>query len=255
MTMPNGANPPTIRRLTSDQASGWLAAGWRDMARNPGLSLGFGAVFAVIGLVMAYGLEREGLGSLLLPACAGFVLIGPLSAVFFYEISRRNEMGEPVSLSLVVSSVLARFGQIAQLGMVLVLFMMAWLLSGLVIFAMFFQGAPPPLENFVMDILFGSGSRIFLVVGMVVGGLLAAIAFSISVFAMPMLLDRDVGAFTAMVYSVRAVRLNQASMIGWGATIAIITFFGMGFAFVGLVVSLPLVAHASWHAYRDVSRG
>jgi uncharacterized membrane protein len=246
--------PPSIRRISSEQASGWLAAGWSDIARNPAMSLGFGSVFAIIGMVMAFTLEREGLGSLLLPACAGFVLIGPLAAVFCYEISRRTEQGEPVTLGLVIGSVLARFGQIALLGLILLVFMMVWMLSGLVIFAMFFQGSPPPLENFVMDILFGTGSRLFLVVGMVVGGVLATIAFSISVFAMPMLLDRDVGVFTAIAYSVQAVRRNQASMVGWAATIAIITFFGMGFAFVGLIISLPLVAHASWHAYRDVSR-
>jgi uncharacterized membrane protein len=90
------------RLVTPAQASEWLNAGWRDTWRNPGLSLGFGALYAGIGMALFVVLNAMEMGSLLFAMAAGFMLVGPLAAVFFYEISRRHERGQPVSLGLVM---------------------------------------------------------------------------------------------------------------------------------------------------------
>ncbi|KIL98446.1 putative integral membrane protein [Paramagnetospirillum magnetotacticum MS-1] len=244
---------PDVRLVTPAQASEWLNAGWRDVWRNPLLSLGFGALYAGIGLTLFVVLNALGMGSLLFAMAAGFMLVGPLAAVFLYEISRRTETGEPISLGLVLGGVKSRLDQIGNMGLVLSILLMAWLLAGLVVFALFYPpGMPLPLGNFIEDVVLRPESFRFLMVGTLVGGALAVIAFSISVFAMPMLLDRDVGVMEAMEFSVYAVRVNWRTMIGWAATIAVVTFFGMATAFVGMIVALPVVAHASWHAYRDV---
>ena len=244
------------RLVTPAQASEWLNSGWRDVWRNPGLSLGFGAVYAGIGMVLFLLLDTLDMGSLLLPLSAGFMLVGPLAAVFLYEISRRQEAGEPVGLGLVMGGVKARLDQIGNMGLVLSILLMGWLLAGLVVFALFYPpGMPLPLGNFIEDVVLRPESFRFLTVGTLVGGVLAVIAFSISVFAMPMLLDRDVGVIEAMEFSIQAVRLNWRTMIGWAATIAVISFFGMATAFIGMIVALPVIGHASWHAYRDVMGG
>jgi len=244
------------KRVTAEQTSAWLGAGWRDIWRHPGLSLGFGALYAGIGAAFYVVLTAMGMGSLLLALGAGFMLVGPLAAVFLFEISRRVERNEPVSLGLVIRGVGLRAGQVGNMGLVLSMLMMAWLLAGLVVFALFYPpGYPLPLDNFISDVLLKPESFRFLVVGSLVGGMLAVVAFVISVFAMPMLLDHDVGVIEAIDFSVHAALLNWRTMIGWAATIAVITFFGMATAFVGLVIALPLVAHASWHAYRDVTGG
>ncbi len=247
------SHPPASHVVSPAQSSEWLGAGWRDMWRQPVLSLGFGTFYAGMGGVLFLVLNSLGMGSLLFPVSAGFMLVGPLAAVFLYEISRRLEQGEDISLGLVVSSVFKRTSQIANMGMILSILMMAWLLLGLVVFALFYPpGVPLGLDNFIVDVVLQPESIRFLSVGTMVGGVLAAIAFSISVFAMPMLLERDVGVMEAIEFSVNAVLRNWRTMIGWAATIAIITFFGMAIAFIGLAFTLPLVAHASWHAYRDV---
>ncbi|BAE51790.1 DUF2189 domain-containing protein [Paramagnetospirillum magneticum] len=244
---------PDVRLVTPAQAAEWLNAGWRDVWRNPGLSLGFGAVYAAIGMGLFLVLNVLDMGSLLLPLAAGFMLVGPLAAVFLYEISRRTEAGEVVDLGRVVGGVTSRLDQVGNMGLVLSILLMAWLLAGLVVFALFYPpGMPLPLGNFIEDVVLRPESFRFLTVGTLVGGVLAVIAFSISVFAMPMLLDRDVSVIEAMEFSVDAVRVNWRTMIGWAATIAVVTFFGMATAFVGMIVALPVVAHASWHAYRDV---
>ncbi len=254
LTLAVGSRQPVNSRMISPaQASEWLNAGWRDMWRQPMLSLGFGAFYAGIGGVLFLVLNEIGMGSLLFPVAAGFMLVGPLAAVFLYEISRRLETGEPVSLSAVVTHVLARAGQIGNMGLILAMLMMAWLLAGLVVFALFYPpGMPLALDTFMVDVVLKPESVNFLVAGTLVGGVLAVIAFAVSVFAMPMLLERDVGVIEAMAFSVHAVRRNWRTMVGWAATIAIMTFFGMATAFVGLILVLPLVGHASWHAYRDV---
>ena len=83
---------------------------------------------------------------------------------------------------------------------------------------------------------------------------MAALAFSVSMFAMPMLIDQDVDAMPAIMFSLRAVWINRWNMIGWAATVASLTLMGMALGFVGLIVIFPVVAYASWHAYGDVTR-
>jgi uncharacterized membrane protein len=89
-------------------------------------------------------------------------------------------------------------------------------------------------------------------VGTAVGAVLAAIAFAISAVSIPLILDRDVGAFAAMATSVSAVVVNWRVMIGWAALIALFGAVGLASFYIGLAVILPLIGHASWHAYRDL---
>lgn len=92
----------------------------------------------------------------------------------------------------------------------------------------------------------------FLAVFLLTGLVFAAIAFSISVVAVPMIIDRRVGVSTAILTSMRAVRENPGPMFRWAATIAVLMAVGVGFFFVGLVIALPVIGHASWHAYREM---
>ena len=80
--------------------------------------------------------------------------------------------------------------------------------------------------------------------------LFAAFTFAISVVAIPMLLDRDVSVFTAIATSWTAARVNWRPMALWAALIVAFTGIGLATFFVGLVVAAPLIAHASWRAYR-----
>lgn len=255
MAIVAAAPPPAPRWVAVDRSMSWLSAGWKDMWRTPAISLGFGAVFTVIGLLLTMGLSKAGLGSLILPMACGFLLVGPLAAAFLYEVSRRLEADLPVGLADIWIGVKARGNQIGNLGMALLLLMMVWLQAAFILFALFMGDAPPALDGFLADILFKVESMPFLLTGSAVGAALAALAFAISAFSMPMLIEHDMSVPGAISASVRAVLLNWRNMIGWAATIATLIALGMASAFIGLVVALPLVAHASWHAYRDVMGG
>ncbi len=242
-----------IQHLTLEQTSLWLSRGWQDFRKAPGLSLLFGGLYPVLGLGLTLLLQWADLGSLELLAISAFMLIGPLAATCLYEVARRLEKNEPLSISLVLERVRQRSTAIGDLGLVLMMILLSWFLIGFIMFALFFSGSPPSLGAFVLEIFSNPDLLPFLLSSTVVGGILAATVFAISMFAMPMLIDQDVTAAQAIAFSVKAVWLNRMNMIGWAGTLVVFTFFGMAVAFLGLIVTFPVIAYASWHAYRDVA--
>jgi uncharacterized membrane protein len=142
--------------------------------------------------------------------------------------------------------------QLASVGMALLVVFMAWIKLAFLLFMLFFSDDPPALDMVVSKIFFSDVTLPFLFVGTVLGGALALAAFAISVVAVPMLLDRDVDAFSAMATSINVVRENPRTMLVWGALITLFITAGISTGFLGLAIAFPLIGHASWHAYRDV---
>jgi uncharacterized membrane protein len=108
------------------------------------------------------------------------------------------------------------------------------------------------LDAFASQVMAAPQGVLFLAVGSGLGAALAALAFAVSAVSVPMLLDRDVSALTAVRTSLAAVWLNRKVMVGWAATLATLGGLGLAFLFVGLAATMPIAAHASWHAYRDL---
>lgn len=244
---------PRVLKIGSDRPWLWLIAGWRDMRRLPTVSLGYGLCLAVVSWSLTLGLWFLDALYLLLPLGAGFVFVGPLIAVGLYEASRRLEQGKPCSFIDALFAWRTNASQIAMLGLVLMLFQLLWVRLALLIFALFFGQVPLGLDDLLATVVLSKGAIPFLAVGTAVGAALAGLAFSMTVVAVPMLLDRDdVGVAEAMATSVRVAQVNWKVMIGWGGLIAQFTVAGIATLFLGLAVALPLIAHASWHAYRDM---
>jgi uncharacterized membrane protein len=81
---------------------------------------------------------------------------------------------------------------------------------------------------------------------------LAAPVFASTVVAVPMLMDRPVSVLAAVLTSWRVVLANPLTMAVWAATIASLTLAGLLTAMLGLLVIVPWLGHASWHAYREL---
>lgn len=243
---------PRVRRVPVDRAWTWLTRGWSDLAATPALSIGFGAVLVVISILLTTGLLLTGLVYLLLPMAAGFFFVAPVLAVCLYEVSRRREAGAAATVSDVLFAWRRNGPQIALMGLILMLLHLAWVRIATLLFALFFHDANPPLDRLVDALLFSPVSLPFLVVGTLIGGVLATIAFAIGVVSIPMLLDRDVSVFTAIQTSWRVVSDNPGPMALWAALIVVFTTFGIVTLYVGLAIAVPLISYASWHAYRDV---
>lgn len=241
-----------LRKVSVEDSARWLASGWADLRRSPGVSLLCGGTFAILGAALFVLLGQAGLGSLVLPLAAGFLLVGPIAAMGLYEVSRRQERGQPPTTGAACMAWRHNGAEIALFGLGLTLAFLAWIETALLLFALFFHAAPPPLENFLRALVVSPAAVPLLIIGSAIGGAIAAAVFAASVVALPMLLDRKVTAFAAAATSIAAVRLNWQVMVGWGAVIALLVGAGIATFFVGLVVALPLAGHASWHAYRGM---
>ncbi|MBI3515389.1 MAG: DUF2189 domain-containing protein [Proteobacteria bacterium] len=242
----------TVRRLASDPTGRWLSAAWADIRRSPAASLAPGLLCAFASYVLTVLVFLDGRYAAMLPLLGGFMFVAPLIAVGLYEISRRHEAGEPVSLFMAVAGFRRNPTQIALMGLVLMLLLLAWVRLALLVFALFFGLNPPPFGAFFTSILFNVDNLPFLVVSNAVGGLLATFVFMISAISLPMLLDREIDIVTAMITSWKACTTNPRVMTGWAALIVLITGLGIVTFFLGLIVALPLIGHATWHAYRDL---
>ncbi len=242
--------PPVVRKVDMEQPWTWLAAGWRDLWRSPGISLLYGLAVTVASFAMTGALLAFDLFPLVLPMAAGFMLIGPMLAVGLYEKSRRLEANQPILARDVIFVATASPTQLAFIGALLTFFILAWIRVATLLFAVFYGADYPPLSEFVPTLLFTPRGLIFLAIGSAAGGVLAFIAFAVSAISVPMLMVRDLDAITAMLTSVQVVRQNFKVMLLWAWLIALITGFGIAFGYLGLIVTFPLVGHATWHAYR-----
>lgn len=251
-----GALPASPAKVAFDAPWMWLAAGWRDLWEAPTIGLTYGALFAVGAMVMAVALLSYGAEALFPALAGGFLLLAPFLAMGLYEASRRMEAREPVSLGQALAAGFKAKGQIAFFGVALMILFLVWLELAFILLVLFMggRGLPPPSE-FVSTLLFTNAGLGLLVVGSIIGGVLAAVAFAMSVVAVPMLLVERVDAVTAIRASLLAVAANPKPMALWAALIAVMVAAGFVTMLVGLVVAFPLIGHATWHAYRAIYGG
>jgi uncharacterized membrane protein len=243
---------PRVRIVGVDRPWLWLARGWEDMRRAARVSFAWSLGFVIVGAALIGGLAVFGVYEAILPLAAGFPLVAPILVVGLYAVSRSLERGDPVGFKTPLAAWKRNAGELGLIGLVLGFFMLAWLRIAMLAFAWFFGTAHFTAAEFLIQVVFSGANFAFLLLGTAIGAVLAAIVFAISAVSVPMLLDRDVGVFTAIATSVAAVRANPRPMLLWAVLIALFIGAGLLFALVGLVLTLPLIAHATWHAYRDL---
>lgn len=243
----------TIRIVPVDRPWRWLEAGWRDLMAAPAIGFFYGGAIVAASWVLILLLLALGAAWAVLPAVAGFFLVAPVVAAGLYETSRRREAGEPVSLGLAFGAFGRNGPQLALMGAVLLLINLFWVRIAGLLFAVFFGlGFSPSIESLPAALLRSEQLLVFLVVGTGVGFVMAAIAFAVSAISIPMLVDRDVSAIEAVVVSIRATLDNWRAMAFWAGLIVVLTAIALVPFFLGLALVLPVIGHATWHAYRDL---
>ena len=232
----------------------WLRLAARDFAASPRQSLTYGLVVACLGWMLAYVTYRFGGYWELLALVSGFVLIAPVVAVGTYSISEQLERGVRPSLRRCFIEERRAFGNLMIFALMLMVVFLVWWRAASAIHIFFPVDMTTPDWGDYLQ-FFGIGSE--------VGAIFAGIVFAAAAFSLPMLVDREVDSITAVVTSVNAVLRNKPAMVTWAAVIALAVSPGFALLLIArphgqqyalvmalLGLTLPLIGHATWHAYR-----
>ncbi|CAK0746209.1 Cytochrome C oxidase subunit I [Azospirillaceae bacterium] len=231
----------------------WLRAGWQDLRTAGWISPAYGSIFLFAGFALTKGLVLLEMPYLILPMIGGFLLIAPVLTLGLYRISKDIEEGRRPSFWAALTAFRANPYHILTAGLLLMLFIMIWARINVILFALSFPYVSMSLDSLVSQLLTTQGF-VFLGLATVVGFGFALLAFVTNVTALPMMLDSREDIFSAALVSAIAVFKNPRPMMVWAALIVFITGIGLVTAFLGLVITLPLIGHASWHAYRRLIR-
>jgi uncharacterized membrane protein len=245
---------PAVRKISTSDLLDALRQGFDDFAAYRTDVIFLGVVYAVAGLILArlaFGMDML---PLIFPLASGFALIGPVAAIGLYEMSSRREQGVEANISNAFDVFRApALGSILVLGVALVVTFLLWQEAAWQIYrATLGPAEPTSIGSFVHDVLFTGKGHALILIGVGVGFLFAVFAMAISLVSFPLLIDRDVGLDTAVKTSIEAVRMNPVPTALWGLIVAAGLVLGSIPLFMGLVITIPVLGHATWHLYRKL---
>jgi uncharacterized membrane protein len=244
---------PRVRRVATDRPWAWLNAGWQDLQATRAIGYAYGGAVCLLGWILSLLLFETGTLWAILPATAGFFLIGPLAAAGLYEVSRLREQGRQPSLADAFAPFRRNGRELAFLGIALLIVHLFWVrIAGLLFMLFFGPGLTGGLETLPFAMLRSPQFLPFVIIGTGLGAILAAASFALAAVSIPMVVDRDITALEAMTVSVQAVLENWKSMLLWAGLIVLFTGLALVPFYLGLLLVFPLVGHATWHAYRDI---
>ncbi|MBC7585198.1 MAG: DUF2189 domain-containing protein [Tardiphaga sp.] len=253
MTSISGKIDPVVRRVSVADIAESLGQGLRDFQAAPLFGLAFAGLYVAGGILILLSLTAFGMVYLAYPLAAGFALLGPFVAVGLYEVSRQREAGEAPSMRGIWATIRAR-REIGWMAFVTLFVFLVWMYQVRLLIAVLLglHASFSSLPEFITVVLTTNEGLVFLALGNLIGAALSLVLFSLTVVSFPLLLDRDVDAVTAMITSVRAVVMSPLPMIGWAAVIVVLLAVSSLPYFLGLLVTLPVLGHATWHLFRRI---
>jgi uncharacterized membrane protein len=240
---------PDIGKLTIFEVWRALQSGWHDFRRAPLFGIFFAAFYVIFGIALY--MIGAGVFTWTLVLSLGFPLVAPFAAVGLYEVSRRLENHEPLDWADVLGVVWAERGrQIPWIGAILVMVFLFWSFFAHMLMAMFLGSMEIVNIHTSWEVFQTPTGMMMIAAELIIGALVAFFVFSITVVSLPLLLDKEIDFVTAMLVSMRAVAANKGVMLIWAAIIAALVLIAMVPMFLGLLLVLPVLGHATWHLYR-----
>jgi uncharacterized membrane protein len=241
---------PELGAVNFDLLKDALSKGWQDFKAAPMYGMIFAGLYVLGGWIIAWITLVTGQSYWLVFAAIGFPLIGPFAAVGLYEVSHRRDIGQGFSAGDIFGVVLhQRKRQLPSICAIIIIVFLFWFFLAHMIFALFLGLSTMTNVSSSFEIYLTGNGLTMLAFGTVVGAGFALLLFMITVLSLPLLLDREVDFVTAMITSFTTVQKNFVVMVLWGGFIAVVTFLSMLPAFLGLLIVLPWLGHASWHVY------
>ncbi len=251
-TMPAEELPPpmpTINQLGADAPLEWLKRGWADLLATRFRGCFYGLVFILMGyaIVWVYATKWQ----LTMGLIGGFFLMGPFLCTGIYDLSRQREQNGKASLLQSLTCWSRNLSSLAFFAIILTFAMIVWARVSLILFALSSSTSFPTVKG-VLSQIFSLNNPQFLLLWGGVGFIFASFVFAVGVVAAPMMLDRKSDTLMAVFSSVRSVITNPKAMYVWALMVVVIIGLSLVAGFLPLVITAPLVGHATWHAYRDL---
>lgn len=248
----NNAAPIEIRKLQISDLKIALRKGADDFVALRTDVMFLVLIYPIVGIALTWFVVNREMWPLLFPLIAGFALLGPVSAISLYEMSRRREKGLEVgwgdAFGIVGSP---SFIPIVVLGGYLAALFLAWMITALTLYGLTLGSEPPSSASvFLNDVFTTPSGWIMIISGVSIGFVFAAVVLAMSFVSFPLLIDRHVGVPNAVVTSFRITRKNPVAVAAWGITVVALLGLGIATLFVGLIFVLPILGHATWHLYR-----
>ena len=245
---------PAVRTAQWDDITAALKAGIADMAAAPRFGLFFGGVYTVGGLILLACLTVWDTPWAIIPLAIAFPLLGPFIAVGLYEVSRRLTAGEPLVWREILGVIVNQKNrQLGWMAFIVLFIFWIWAYQLRLLLALFLGfKAFASIEGFIEVVTTTENGLGFIGVGTMIGAVLALVLFVLTVFSIPLLVERDVDFVTALAVSVSAVKRSPVVMLGWGAMVTLAMLAAIIPAFLGLLVVLPVLGHATWRLYERI---
>ncbi len=220
----------------------WLKCGLRDVRRAPVASLSYGTVMAALIMLELLMAWHYGSAWIMLSLLCGFVFAAPVACIGSYAISAQLERNQPVSFKRTLKACFRQYiGNLMVFTLVLLVVFLVWARAASMV-SIFLPMSPnaafSEMANYI--IILSLVSLVFL-----------SITFAASVFALPMIMHRNVDTVTAVITSFNAVIRNKFVIMLWGFLIGGIIVLGFLTAGIALIVLLPAIGHAVWHGYLE----
>lgn len=246
------ATHPAIRKISIADTVDALRRGLDDFWERPSHYVFLCLIYPVVGVILISWTSGGNALQLAYPLMSGFALLGPLAALGLYEISRRREQNLDTSWQHALDVRRSpAIPAIVALGAMLVVIFIAWLFTAQALFEWLYGAdAPASFAAFLGDLVSTQRGWALIGLGNSIGFLFALIVLSTTVIAFPLLLDRDVGAYTAVETSARVTLANPVPILFWGLLVAMALLLGSLPLLAGLAVVIPVLGHATWHLYR-----
>lgn len=231
-----------INKVSIDAPFRWLKLGWEDFRRVPKLSLGYGIVMALISVLITWSAWQTYSFVLALALIAGFFFLGPVFGIGLYSISHQLQQDITPGFKRCLNEGLKNLNNKLILSLIFLVIFLIWARAASMVHIFF-----PSLGDIAIYDLIR-----FLLIGSAVGAVFATVVFCIGAFSIPLMMDRDTDAITAIINSMTAVLNNRMAMLVWGKLIVTGILLGILTGFIGLAITLPIIGHATWHAYQEV---
>jgi uncharacterized membrane protein len=241
---------PVTRQVALNAPFKWLASGWRDYLRTPLSSSFYGLVFVLLGYAVTIASWQSPI--LVLTFITGFFLVAPFLALGLYDLSRQSAYTQKVSFIHSLSAFRQNKRDMGLLVIFHVVVMIAWIRLATIIGALYF-GHSGASVTVLFEQLWRSGEGIEIIALFALSGAaLAGAVFVTSAVSWPMILDRNKGVINAMATSIKAVMQNKLVMLIWAGLIGLLFIIGLVTLYVGLLFIIPILGHATWHAYKEL---